>query len=153
MSEVSFYHYRENVGMDLLVYLEQVRTSGWKAVVRCHDDAEVNRVTDMLWQQYGTRFIGLGAAGTEHDADQNILVCKGDNRSNQPDCLVALGRSRIDPAEIEHYRKIALMFSSSIDVEISEARRQWKDLSATGIPLRYYVQSSKGWQMKGEANT
>ncbi len=151
-SAIAFYRYRGELGPVLLTYLDQVRSHGMRAHVKCVDHAAMQTLQAALWKQYGTRFIGLGASGGDHDADQPVLLCSTDMPGNDPDCLIAIGTATADLDVLARFRKVAIVFAADIDSETAHARHLWKTLDDAGYPLRYFAQNAGGWDLKVSRN-
>ncbi len=152
MSQVGFYRYQGEIGPILLAYLEQVRTNGMRAYVKCPDGDRVQSLERELWKQHGTRFIGIGANSGALDADQPVLISTTDEPDNDPDCFIAIGSTPVDPGVLDPFSRVAIFFSTLIESESVHARTLWKALDSPNRIMRYYSQTGGSWTLEHTHN-
>lgn len=152
MGAVYFYHLtRRPVEVTLPMLLEKSLQAGWRVFVRGTDRERLVWLDDKLWLGGDESFLPHGVEGGPHDADQPILLGQGATASNGAQCLMSIDGAELTPEEINETERSCILFDGNDQEALSEARKQWKSLTAAGCSAQYWSEESGNWQKKAES--
>ncbi len=153
MPEVLFYHLTSSsLGQMLPQVLDRTLQNKWRALVRCGDADQLNRLDVQLWGGNSPQFLPHGISGGEHDTDQPILLTLNGGNSNDAKALMLVHGARTTPAEVAEYDRVSHVFNGNDEAALQEAREDWKVLTDAGVTAKYWSQASGRWEMKAEKN-
>ena len=148
MGSVYFYHLTEHpLEATLPMLLQKSLAAGWRVAVRSGDDALMKRLDSALW--LGDGFLPHGIAGGPHDADQPILLTKGD-ASNGAHCVMAVGQAAIDVVEAQAAERVCILFDGANPEAVDHARGQWRSMTDAGLAAQYWADEGGRWKKKAE---
>lgn len=151
MGAAYFYHLTSaSVDQTLPMLLGKSRAAGWVIEVRGTDAAMMARLDKVLWSGPPEAFLPHGLAGTDHDADQPILLTTGGGAANEPTCIMSLGGADVTPQEVEAMERVCVLFDGHDGDAVARARIHWKALTDAGCSAQYWSQESGRWEMKAE---
>ncbi len=152
MGDVYFYHLTSSpLEQTLPMLLGKARSAGWRVLVRGCDDDRLNWLNDRLWLGADDGFLAHGIAGSEHDADQPILLTKGVENPNGSACLMAVDGAEVEASEVDQMARVCVLFDGNDTAALETAREQWKSLTASGCSAQYWAQDGRKWVMKTKA--
>jgi DNA polymerase-3 subunit chi len=134
----------------LPVLVQKSRANGWKVVVRGVDPQHMDWLDQKLWLGPEDGFLPHGLAGGAHDAVQPVLLTTGMDTPNTPDCIISVGGAAVEPAEVEKYQRVSVVFDGNDQDALALARTRWKSLVDAGCAAQYWARGDTGWQMKAE---
>jgi len=134
----------------LPILLGKARQAGWRIAVRGTDQARLSWLDEKLWLGPEESFLAHGIAGSDHDADQPILLTTGD-AVNDAVCLMAVDGAEVSSDEVNALERVCILFDGNDDAALSAARTQWKTLTAAGCSAQYWSEDSGRWEKKAES--
>jgi DNA polymerase III subunit chi len=153
MAEVLFYHLtRTPLEQTLPDLLEKSARKGWRVLVRGTDKTRLSRLDDRIWAYRDDSFVPHGLAGGAHDAAQPVLLTDQPDNANQADVLMLVEGGRTDAAEAQGFTRVCLLFDGSDAQALASARADWTELTAAGLPAKYWAQEGDGWVQKASKN-
>lgn len=152
MGVVMFYHLtRSGVDETLGALLTRALGQGWRVMVRGTEAAALERLDAHLWQGPEDGFLPHGLQGGPHDADQPVLIGKGEI-VNGAKGLFLIDGAEVTVAEASGLERVWLLFDGSDGAQLSAARVKWKALTDAGVPAQYWSEESGRWEKKVEKN-
>ena len=149
MGTAIFYHLtRRPLAETLMMLLGKSREAGWNVVVQGRDRAAMEALDAALWQGPDDGFLPHGLDGTEHDADQPVLLTTGFSTVNAPQCLMSVHGAEISADVIAGLERACILFDGQDEAAVAQARQQWKALSEAGVKAQYWSEESGRWEMK-----
>ncbi|PWE34162.1 DNA polymerase III subunit chi [Maritimibacter sp. 55A14] len=154
MAEVFFYHLtRSPLEATLPMLLEKSRAAGWRVLVRGGDAARLDWLDERLWLVPEDGFLPHGLAGGPHDSAQPVLLsAEAGPPANGAQALICVDGARADPAEIDGFTRVSILFDGNDAAAVAAARDQWRALTDAGAPARYWSQESGNWAEKASKN-
>lgn len=151
MSAAYFYHLtRRPIEVTLPALLTKSLEAGWRVYIRGTDQDRLKTLDEKLWIGADDSFLPHGIEGTEHDADQPILLGTGETAANGATCLICVDGADVTPDEVKNSARVCVMFNGNDDAELGAARGQWKALVDAGCSAQYWAEDDGGWQKKAE---
>ena len=145
--EVYFYQVEDSAEDLTFSLVRKSRKNGWRVCVRGDSIEQLEKFETRLWMQPDKLFMGIGMEGSEFDSDHSVLLTATDNRANDPEVLVVLPGTSVEPEEVRGFRRAMLVFSKKRTEDTAIARRHWKALAAHGFPMKYFGLQQGKWQM------
>lgn len=130
--------------------LDKSLQAGWRVVVRAKTDQQVAHFDQALWKGPADSFRPHGAAGSDHDTDQPILLTTGQEAVNTPDCLMVVGGADVDPTETDQYERVWVLLDGNDADALAHARTQWKQIKDAQVKAQYWSEDAGRWEMKAE---
>lgn len=148
MAEILFYHLTESKLEDALPPLvDKSLARGWRAVIQCQSQESCDLIDNELWSWRDTSFLPHRKDGGDHDARQPILLTTGETNANGANIRFLTGGADL-PGPLD-YERVVVMFDGHDNVQLEQARAQWKRFSGEGHTLTYWQQNgSGGWERK-----
>ncbi|GLQ34132.1 DNA polymerase III subunit chi [Amylibacter marinus] len=152
MSEVFFYHLTRSPLQALVPDLaEKSLSRGWRVSLRAREQARLKWFSDHIWRFGDTSFLPHGLAGGDFDQDQPILLETTKNTKIQADILLLVDDAEFSPSEAADYQRVCLLFDGNDHTALSQARNQWRAVTAAGVPAQYWSQEDGPWQKKASS--
>lgn len=152
MAEVYFYHLTRSPGLrTLCALLTRSLDQGWRVAVRGPDRDRLAELDEALWQGGADEFLPHGIEGGRHDARQPILLCQGAVATGT-DALIAVDGAEVTADEVPALRRASILFDGTDGAALARARDQWRALTASGLPARYWSEEGGKWQEKASKN-
>ncbi|GGY51432.1 DNA polymerase III subunit chi [Parvularcula lutaonensis] len=144
MSEVFFYHLERSLPAKVLPsLLEKTLKRGWRALVKCRDQAAMEALDEALWTYRDESFLPHGTSG----AEEPVLLTTGDEAENGADALFLTPGTDMAAEGMKRFQRSVLLFMAE---DAPEARERWKSLKAEGFVVTYWRQSPEGrWERAG----
>ena len=149
--EIQFYHLLTTpLEVALPQLLPKVLAGGFKAVLKCRDDAQVKLLDEAIWTQDANSFIPHGTASELLADQQPLLLSLAFERMNDAKLLMVLDGSTVPEEAQQGYERMVDMFDGSSEPSLTAARERWKVYKAAEHTLTYYKQQSNGgWKKEG----
>ncbi len=145
-----FYHLtRSTAEQTARVLIGRALAQGWNLMLRGTDMAELNRLDARLWTVPDTGFVPHGLAGGPHDARQPVLLGTGP-ATNGAQGLLLIDGAETDVVEAQGLERVWILFDAADPDRLAHARKQWKELTAAGLPAQYWSEDSGKWEKKAE---
>ena len=143
--EVWFYHL-ERTGLDqaLPELLEKTLQRGWKAIVRSSVAERVQHLDGWLWSYRDESFLPHAPADEPGASRQPILITTGVDNPNAADALFLVDGA--EPGDLTGYQRCIVMFDGADEGQLQNARAQFRDAKAKGLPVSYWKQQARGWE-------
>lgn len=149
MGDVYFYHLTEHpLEVTLPMLLQKSLAAGWRVAVRSGDEALIERLDVTLW--LGEGFLPHGVAGGPHDAEQPVLLTKGDAK-NAAHCLMAVAQAPVSIDEVKTAERVCILFDGADPEAVDHARGQWRAMTDAGLAAQYWADEGGRWQKKAES--
>ena len=148
MVDIRFYHLLTRRLEDVLPdFLLKSIERKQNVVVRCADDAQVQRLDEILWVYKSEAFLPHGRIKDGSESEQPIWLTAVDDNPNQAQVLIVTD-GRVLPQE-HQYSLCCDLFDGQDDAAVSAARERWKHYKAQGLAVQYFQQDELGkWQNK-----
>ncbi len=149
MAEVLFYHLTSSpLEATLPDLLEKSLERGWRVLVRVGDPAGLDFLDARLWTYRDDAFLPHGRADAPYADRQPVLLTGTDGNPNAADVLMLTLGARAEPAEMAAFTRTCLLFDGT-DAEVLEAARaDWRAVTATSLPAKYWAQEDGRWTQK-----
>lgn len=155
MTEMLFYHLdRFPLERVLPELLEKCVERQWHAVVQVGSEERCEALDAHLWTYRDDAFLPHGSArdgGGAHAASalaQPVWLTTGDDNPN--DAEVRFLADGAEPASIEGYRRVVMLFDGNDPDAVERARTVWKAAKTDGHEATYWQQTERGgWSRKG----
>lgn len=148
MAEVLFYHLTETRLEDTLPQLlEKTLERGWRACVHCGDEDKMTTLDQKLWMFRYDSFLAHGLAEDAFSDQQPILLTTNETAQNNAEVrfVVEMGPE----PDSKNCERIVYMFDGHDQVQLEQARAQWKQLSNAGVEKTYWQQTpERRWVKK-----
>lgn len=143
--EVWFYHL-ERTGLDqaLPELLEKTLQRGWKAIVRSSVAERIEHLDGWLWTYRDESFLPHAPAHEPGAARQPILLTTGPENPNAADALFLVDGA--EPGDLSAFRRCVVMFDGADEGQLQNARSQFREARARGLPVSYWRQQARGWE-------
>ncbi len=152
MAEALFYHLTATpLERSLPEMLEKALARGWRCVVRCGSAAGLATIDDMLWTWRDDAFLPHGGPTAGHAAAQPVYLALGEENPNGAQVLMLVDGARASVAEMASYERVCLIFDGADDRAVADARRDWKAVTAAGLPATYWAQENGRWVRRAES--
>lgn len=149
MGHALFYHLTRSAPEDLVrLLVGRALAMGWRVAIRGTDQAALDRLDERLWLEPEDGFLPHGLAGGPHDADQPVLLTRGQDVPNGAKALMLLDGAPTSAAEIAALERVWIVFDGGDATAVDHARGQWRDLTGAGAAAEYWSEESGRWQMK-----
>lgn len=146
MADLLFYHLETQPLERVLPQLvEKTLERGWRAVIETASPERAEALDSLLWTFREDSFVPHGAAGTEMDADQPVLITTEPGNPNGANVRFFVDRAV--PQSTDGYERVVFMFSGHDPDAVTEARVAWKALQA-GNTVTYWQQDDAGRWVK-----
>jgi DNA polymerase-3 subunit chi len=148
MTEILFYHLTESTLEDALPsLLERSVQRGWRVTVQTGSEERRDSLDVHLWTFRDDSFLAHGLDRDPHAEAQPVLLTTGQDNRNQSAVRFVVDGARPPPAE--DYQRVVFMFDGHDEVQLEEARRQWKLQKAAGHQVTYWQQTpERRWEQK-----
>ncbi len=151
MTDIRFYHLeRSPLEVALPQLLQKIYQRDMHSVVLAGSQDRVSQLDTMLWTFDPNSFLPHGAAPKDKAlADQQPiwLTRDADDNPNAAQVMVALDGA--EPAEIDKYDIICIIFDGRDQAAVQHARGRWKIYKDQGHDISYWQQTDgAGWQKK-----
>ncbi|WP_121063566.1 DNA polymerase III subunit chi [Chachezhania antarctica] len=151
MGAVYFYHLTQRpLEATLPALLDRARGAGWRVAVRGRDRARLEWLDEKLWLGPEDGFLAHGLAGSEHDADQPVLLTTDGTLPNGAQCVMSVDGAEIAPEEMTGLERACILFDGNDQAALDTARGQWKQLTDAGCAAQYWSEESGRWEKKAE---
>lgn len=152
MGMVMFFHLMQSAPADTLaVNAPRALGQGWRVMVRGTDPAALDTLDSALWLKGDDdSFLPHGVEGGPHDADQPVLLGRGDP-VNGARVLALVDGAEATDAEIAAMERIWVLFDGNDEVRLQAARAQWKAMKDAGHAAQYWSEESGRWEKKAES--
>jgi DNA polymerase-3 subunit chi len=148
MTEILFYHLTESTLEDALPsLLERSVQRGWRVTVQTGSEERRDSLDVHLWTFRDDSFLAHGLDRDPHAEAQPVLLTTAqDNRNQSAVRFVVDGASSPSGGD---YQRLVFMFDGHDEVQLEEARRQWKVQKAAGHQVTYWQQTpERRWEQK-----
>jgi DNA polymerase-3 subunit chi len=148
MTEILFYHLTESTLEDALPsLLERSVQRGWRVTVQTGSEERRDSLDVHLWTFRDDSFLAHGLDRDPHAEAQPVLLTTAqDNRNQSAVRFVVDGASSPSAGD---YQRLVFMFDGHDEVQLEEARRQWKVQKAAGHQVTYWQQTpERRWEQK-----
>ncbi len=147
MTDVRFYHLQKTSEAQAL---PQITLKAWQAghrvVIKCADEAQVEKLNDALWTFRADVFLPHGSAADGSAADQPVWLTTGDDNPNGSKTLVLSAGCTSN--SVGTYDLCCAMLDGNDQTQVEAARGQWKQYKDAGHGVSYWQQTDKGWEKK-----
>lgn len=152
MGTVMFFHLIQSAPADTLaINAPRALGQGWRVMVRGTDPAGLDQLDAALWLKGGDdSFLPHGVEGGPHDADQPVLLGRGDP-VNGAKVLALIDGAEATDAEIAAMERVWVLFDGNDQDRLQAARAQWKTMTAAGHAAQYWSEESGRWEKKAES--
>lgn len=158
MVEIGFYHLQDRSLEDALPpLLEKILERGFRAVIETTSRERAEALDDHLWTYGEGSFlphaIARGAPPADptdpvRDERQPLLITAEAGVGEAP-VRVLVDGARL-PEAMKAYERIVLMFDGDDAQAVAEARAQWREVKARGLPATYWRRAAGGgWTRQG----
>jgi DNA polymerase III subunit chi len=145
-----FYHLTRSTEEALIrMLITRAMGQGWRVMLRGTDDAALRRMDALLWTQPGDSFLPHGMEGGEHDADQPLLIGKG-QAVNAAQGVILTGGAVADADEAKGLERLWVLFDGADEVAVQGARGLWRRLTEAGVDAEYWSEDSGKWAKTAE---
>ena len=146
--EVWFYHL-ERTGLDqaLPELLEKTLQKGWKAIVRGSGPDRIDHLDSWLWSYRDESFLPHAPADEPGAARQPILLTTTTENPNAADALFLVDGA--EAGDLAGYQRCVVIFDGGDEAQLQNARAQFRDAKAKGLPVSYWKQQARGWEKQG----
>ena len=150
MGAAYFYHLtRRPLEDTLTMLLGKAMEAGWRVAVRGPDLARLAWLDEKLWLGPEDGFLPHGLAGSDHDAEQPVLLTSG-AATNGATCVMTIDGAEITAAEVDALDRVCILFDGNDPEALTVARGQWKTLKDAGASAQYWSEESGRWEKKAE---
>lgn len=146
--EVWFYHL-EQTGLEqaLPELLEKTLQRGWRAIVRSSASERIEHLDGWLWSYRDDSFLPHAPADEPGAARQPILLTTRTDNPNEANALFLVDAA--EPGRLDGYQRCIVMFDGADPEQLQNARGQYRDAKAKGLPVSYWRQVGRGWEKQG----
>lgn len=148
MTSINFYHLVSTTLSESLPRLmEKAHGSGSACLIRAADKSLIDEIDKSLWTYKNDSFLPH-CADHDENADHNpIVITSTENNPNKATILMMLDGAY--DKDIDQYDRVLFMFNGNQEDTIKDARKRWKDYTASGHECTYWQQTETGgWQKK-----
>ncbi|WP_299297235.1 DNA polymerase III subunit chi [uncultured Tateyamaria sp.] len=150
MGSAYFYHLtRRPLEDTLTMLLGKAMQAGWRVAVRGADLGRLAALDEKLWLGAEEEFLPHGMSGTDHEADQPILLTTGP-AANGAVCVMSVFGADVTPEEVGALERVCVLFDGNDPEALDVARKQWKALKDAGASAQYWSEESGRWEKKAE---
>jgi DNA polymerase-3 subunit chi len=147
MTEILFYHLTESKLEEALpALLEKSVERGWKVVVQTNAEARRDMLDAHLWTFRDDSFLPHGTDEAPMADAQPVLLTATNENLNQASVRFVVDGA--DPPSLGDYTRVVFMFDGHDQLQLENARAQWKSLKGEGHALTYWQQSEEGRWVK-----
>ena len=132
-------------------FAERTLARGGRVAIRGTGAARLDMLDAHLWTYGDGTFLPHGQAGGAHDADQPVLLTTARAVPNGAGTLLLVDGARLDPAELDGFERVALIFDGQDATATDEARADWRTLSATGHTAVFWAEEDGRWVEKARS--
>ena len=148
MSEVYFYHLTQTrFEVALPKILERALSADWTVELRIGMDADVEFISDAIWKGPDDSFLPHCLEDNVKLHDYPIVLSKSP-LSEVRDCLIVVNQAELKENEVEKFKRVCLLFDSKNEIELTNARETWKNLSDAGLKTSYWAEDNGKWAKK-----
>ena len=149
MGDVFFYHMtasprERTVPMILTRALER----GWRVLLRGTDQRRLTWLDERLWIDPPDSFLPHGLSGGEFDDHQPVLLTVDQSPRAGFSCLITLDGAQLETREITAAERACVVFDGNDPAAVDLARTQWREITAAGLPAKYWSDASGKWEQK-----
>ena len=123
---------------------------GWRVNVVA--PAASRQLDDALWSFDDQSFLPHGIDKQDRAASQPILISEEQVSTNAPAALILTGLAPVDPAALDDYQRVSVLFEGSDPDQLSHARQSWKAVVAAAAKAKYWSQETGKWEMKASSD-
>ncbi len=146
MAEVLFYHLtRTPLERTLPELLEKSLQRGWRVVVKGSDAARLAFLDGELWSYRDDSFL---PHGTENGEMQPVFLTCGDEVPNSADIAFLVDGAAMPPEKMADFARVCLLFDGNDPAAVETARGEWKAVTESGLPAKYWAQDGGRWVQK-----
>ena len=148
MTDISFYHLeRSPIETALPELLEKTLEAKKRALVLTQSDAQVEKLSDMLWAYKSESWLPHGTLNDGFADQQPIWLSTLDKNANDSSFLFLINGAISD--NIDLYERCFELFDGNNPDTIVSARRRWEIYKKAKHKLAYFQQNaSSGWSKK-----
>lgn len=148
MGKVLFYHLTTSSAEDTLRTLTaRALAQGWRVMARGTEPAALQRLDARLWLEPQASFLPHGLEGGAQDAAQPLLLGQG-AIVNDAKGLVLLDGAEASLEEMTALERVWILFDAYDPERLSQARDQWRRVTAAEVPAEYWSDESGRWEKK-----
>ncbi|NDV99506.1 DNA polymerase III subunit chi [Salipiger sp. PrR002] len=152
MGVAMFYHLTQRPLEETLpMLLEKSLAAGWRVAVRGVDPGRLDWLDERLWLGPEEGFLPHGRAGGAHDAQQPILLTERADLPNGASCLMSVDGAEVSAEEVAQMERVCILFDGMDERALTQARGQWRALTAAGCTAQYWSEESGRWEKKAES--
>jgi len=153
MSEIRFYHLtRSPLEMTLPGLLEKSLQRGWRVLVQCEGQSQLEFLDERLWTAPLDSFLPHGKAADENPEQQPVLLATDQNNLNDANVLMLVGGVQSTPEKMAGFELACLFFDGNDPAAVDAARRDWKAVTDANLQAVYWAQDNDGrWQQKAKS--
>ncbi|MEO1562476.1 MAG: DNA polymerase III subunit chi [Pseudomonadota bacterium] len=123
---------------------------GWRVNVVA--PAASGQLDDALWAFDDQSFLPHGTDKYDRAASQPVLISEEQVSANTPEALILTGLAPVEPASLDDYKRVSILFEGSDPGQLSLARQSWKAIVAAGAKAKYWSQETGKWEMKASSD-
>ncbi len=148
MAEIGFYHLKHAaLGSALAKLLEKAFAGGFRVLVLTPNEAEAERLNQLLWTYDPASFLPHGGPKDGRAAEQPIYLTATWENPNGADMLIQTGGA--EGQEFEAFRRVLDVFDGNDEDQVVAARHRWRRYKDGGHSLIYWQQKpTGGWEKK-----
>ena len=147
MPEVGFYHLsRTPMPLALSRLLGRTLQAGERALVSCHDEAQVGSLDAALWLGDGSDWLPHGTAASGHAPDQPIWLSTAVEAVNGAGFLFLVNIA--DPVSLAGFTRVFDVFDGALELIVVAARQRWRHAVQAGLTPSYWQEGLRGWERK-----
>lgn len=152
MPELAFYHLtRSPLDQALAQLLGRSVANGWRCLVKTGAPEKLGALSDRLWDFGQGSFLAHGIAqNSDLDQHQPILLADHQDPKNGAEVLMVIEAADFDPADIQNFKKVCLIFDSGSGDQMDHARLTWTKAKEMGQRAIYWSQETGKWEKKLE---
>lgn len=146
--QVGFYHLTRTSFEDALpALLERTLAGGERAVIRCHDAAQVKGLDEALWTPRAGVWLPHGSKAMGKASRQPVWLTDSDECPNGGAFLFRINGAW--DGELTGFKRIFDLFDGHDDTAVQQARLRWKAMKQAGYHMAYWKQEARGWTKSG----
>lgn len=147
MTEIRFYHlHTRTLDQALPEIVQKALSAGHRIHIRAANDAEIDRLNNLLWTFRPDSFVPHGSEKDGHGTDQPVWLSTSNDAPNNANVLILTGGIQED--DLTPFTLACDIFDGRHDENVTAARQRWKAYKDAGHNLTYWQQTEKGWEQK-----
>ncbi|MDB5490424.1 MAG: polymerase chi subunit, HolC family protein [Micavibrio sp.] len=147
MTEIRFYHLTtRSIDSALPEICARALSAGHRVLVCAGDEAEVERLTNILWTSSPLSFLPHGSKKDGRPEQQPIWMTAGNDNPNAANVMIVT--SGATPDSFDGFTLFCDLFDGRDETMLASARQRWKAYKDGAHSLTYWQQTEKGWEQK-----